>query len=153
LVRLRAAVRARGVAVVYLHAGERVGPNRVLWPPAGRSFSASNDGCLALAVDAGASKLLLPGDLTGYPLLEFTQSLEEEVDLLLLPHDGNGDAGLASLLRRVRPRLALASRSDGEWTDSTRRALIERGVPWLMTARGGAIGFSAREDSLDLGRR
>jgi competence protein ComEC len=136
---LRAAVAERGVPIVATAAGDRIGAHECLWPPRGRDFAARNDGSLVVKLRAGGRTILLAGDLEGFPLLELASRLTEPVDLLVLPHHGNADPGLAGLLRRVRPELALASREERPPPPETRAALGGLGIPWLSTGSGGAI--------------
>ena len=144
---LARAAETAGVALIGCTAGDAPFGARVLWPPAGREFGERNAGCLALQVGCGGVTLAVPGDLEGYPLLELARAPWGRVDALVLPHHGNrGEdeegATLAALLAALRPRLALASR-ESDLPAETLAALRAAGVPWLSTARGGAIALAA----------
>jgi hypothetical protein len=144
---LAGAAEAANIPIIGCSAGDAPFGARVLWPPAGREFGERNAGCLALQVGCGGVTLAVPGDLEGYPLLELARAPWGRVDALVLPHHGNrgedGDgAALAALLAALRPRLALASR-ESDLPAETVAALRAAGVPWLSTARGGAIALAA----------
>jgi competence protein ComEC len=153
------AATAAGAAIRGCTRGDEAFGAHVLWPPDGREFGERNSGCLALRFDGRGLSLDAPGDLEGYPLLELARQSSGPIDVLLLPHHGNrgederGEA-LAALLAALRPRFALASR-DSDLPPSTVAALLAAGVPWLSTARGGAIGIAADPlgDSPDPGLR
>jgi competence protein ComEC len=113
----------------------------ILWPPAGRRFAERNSGCLALTCRIGSLTLLAPGDLEGYPLAELALARPPPADVLLLPHHGNVDPALGALLDAVAPRFAIASR-DNPLPAATCEALRLRKIPWLSTARGGAIAIA-----------
>ena len=122
-------------------AGATVAGATIRWPPAGRQFAERNCGCLVVSCAVGGLTLLAPGDLEGYPLIELAATRPPRVDLLLLPHHGNVDPALGALLDAVAPRFAVASRDD-PLPAATRAALRLRKIPWLSTARGGAIAFT-----------
>lgn len=122
-------------------AGASAAGATILWPPAGRRFAERNSGCLALTCRIGGLTLLAPGDLEGYPLTELALARPPQADVLLLPHHGNVDPALGALLDAVAPRFAIASR-DTPLPAPTLAALRARRIPWLSTARGGAIALS-----------
>ena len=137
IARLREALTQRRVAVCFTARGREILGWRVLWPPPGRRFSSRNEGSLALArVEAGGT-LLIPGDLEGYPLLEFAASAPAAA-ALVLPHHGNEDPALGALLDRVGPNLVLASRR-GPLPPATLRALGARGIRSHSTSEAGAL--------------
>lgn len=72
------------------------------------------------------------------------------VDVLKLPHHGSADPGLAGLLARLRPSVALigvgADNRYGHPTAQSLGALAEAGVLALRTDRGGAIVVRQRVD-------
>ncbi len=142
---LAARARARGIPRRVVTAGQNVGVHRVVWPPSERRFSARNDASLAVVAKLAEQQVLLPGDLEGYPLLDLAHRIDDAIDLLVLPHHGNRDAGLATLLERTRARLAFASRSETELPPETVRALAERWVPWRSSARSGWLHYDASE--------
>ncbi|MSR45939.1 MAG: ComEC/Rec2 family competence protein [Planctomycetes bacterium] len=125
-------------------AGARFGPHEVVWPPAGRRFAARNEGSIAVAIEFGASTWLAPGDLEGYPLVELSvlMATRPAIDLLLLPHHGNADEALRTLLERTRTTRAFASRSTTTLPSATEQALRPLGVVWRSTARSGALGWT-----------
>jgi competence protein ComEC len=135
------AVGSTPVAMTRATAGMTVAGAAIGWPPAGRQFAERNCGCLVVSCEVGGRTLLAPGDLEGYPLIELAATCPPPADLLLLPHHGNVDPALGALLDAVRPRYAIASRDD-PLPAATRAALSLRRIPWLSTARGGAIAFT-----------
>ena len=122
-------------------AGSALAGATLLWPPAGRQFAERNLGGLVLGFDLGGARLFAPGDLQGYPLTELSLRRPPPADLLILPHHGNADPALGALLDQLRPRFAIASRDD-PLPAATAAALRVRKIPWLSTARGGAIVFA-----------
>jgi len=145
--RLRDALAQRGVAVRRVVAGETVGPHEVVWPPRDRTFAARNDGSLALAARIDGARLLFPGDLEGYPLVELAQSLGDAppFDLVVLPHHGNRDPGLEPFVERCRTTRAFVSRSTRELPSATEQALGAAGIAWRSTARSGALSWPAKK--------
>lgn len=141
LVALARAIARHGIAVRVVAAGARIGPHEVVWPPPGRRFAARNDGSLALLARCGRRTLLVPGDLEGYPLIELACSLASRspIDALLLPHHGNADPGLPTLLEHSRTTRAFASRSTLQLPSTTEQALQDRLIPWRSTADDGAL--------------
>jgi competence protein ComEC len=132
--------RARGVEVIALAAGDRIGPHRVLWPSRGRRFLATNDGSLVLETRIGQERILFPGDLEAYSLLECSRAMTEPATILLLPHHGNLDPSLPGLLERTRPLLAVASRGT-PLDPGVRDWLCRSGSAFVSTARGGALAI------------
>ncbi|MBM4015469.1 MAG: MBL fold metallo-hydrolase [Planctomycetes bacterium] len=141
---LAAAISDSGCELRIAAAGDRFGPHRVVWPPPDRRFAARNDGSLALVTELPSGRLLLPGDLTGYPLIELAHALAREpaVDALLLPHHGNADPALSALLKHSRARRAFASRASRALPSVTEQALAAQRVVWWSTASQGALLFS-----------
>jgi competence protein ComEC len=77
------------------------------------------------------------------------------VDVLKVAHHGSDDAGLAPLLDRIRPSLAVisvgAGNSYGHPTGSTLATLSAHGVRTLRTDRDGEIAIEVRRRSIDVG--
>jgi competence protein ComEC len=146
--RLEAAARAAGARVVTVAEGSglRFGPLRidVLWPP--REGTAT----LAAAADPNAGSLVLAARyrswdvlLTGDAEAEATHIDPGPFDVLKVAHHGSDDAGLAALLDRSAPRLALievgADNPYGHPTDATLATLAERSVCVLRTDLDGDL--------------
>jgi competence protein ComEC len=74
------------------------------------------------------------------------------VDVLKVAHHGSDDAGLASLLDRARPRLALisvgAGNSYGHPTAATLATLAEHGVRTLRTDLDGTVTIDVQPGSI-----
>jgi len=112
--------RARGTAVARVAEGAslRCGSLRleVLWPPAARLVAGpagrpddANLLSLVLLARWHAFRALLSGDAEA----EAAPVAPGGVDLLKVAHHGSEDAGLAALLERARPRLAVISAGAG----------------------------------------
>jgi competence protein ComEC len=77
------------------------------------------------------------------------------VDVLKVAHHGSDDAGLGSLLDRIRPQLAVISVGSanpyGHPTPQTLAVLAQHRVPTLRTDEAGAIAIDveAHEFHLD----
>jgi len=74
------------------------------------------------------------------------------IDVLKVAHHGSEDAGLAELLERTRPRLAVVSvgagNPFGHPAPATLATLAAHGVPALRTDRDGTVVLEVRRDSL-----
>jgi competence protein ComEC len=72
--------------------------------------------------------------------------------VLKVAHHGSDDAGLASLLDRAAPRLAVISAGDdnpyGHPTAGTLATLAERGVEVLRTDRDGTVRIDIQGGSI-----
>jgi competence protein ComEC len=143
---------ARHVRRIASDAGQvlRVGPLelRVLWPrrvPAAPPGAEPNDRATVLHVRDGAFDLLLTADAES----NVTAGLElPVVDALKVAHHGSDDPGLAGLLHRLRPRVAVipvgAHNSYGHPAPSTLAAL--RAVPVVRrTDRDGTVRLTVRD--------
>jgi len=129
---------------------------RVLWPPAGllgAGAAGQDPNLLALVIEARWRdfSMLLTADAEA----EAVPLQPGPVDVLKVAHHGSDDAGLAALLERTRPRLAVisvgADNSYGHPTAATIATLARHRVPTLRTDEGGQIvidvsGHSMRVD-------
>jgi len=149
--RLRAAARAAGVPATQVARGAAVrsGPLRlrVLWPPRELLGSAPEDpNRLSVVVLArwGRFSALLGGDAEA----EAVPLDPGPVDVLKVAHHGSEDAGLAGLLARSRPRLAVISvgarNPHGHPSPATLAALAAAGVRVLRTDRDGTVRIEMR---------
>jgi competence protein ComEC len=77
------------------------------------------------------------------------------VDVLKVAHHGSDDAGLAELLERTRPELAVISvgegNSYGHPTPATLATLAGHGVRVLRTDRDGTVEIEAAGSSFEIG--
>ena len=120
---------------------------RVLWPP---------PALLALPLsdqDPNQQALVIEARWHDFSML-LTADAEAEsvpiepgpIDVLKVAHHGSDDAGLASLLERTRPRLAVISVGQGNPyghpTPQTLQTLQEHGVPTLRTDRDGEVDIA-----------
>lgn len=120
---------------------------RILHPPRGYAppfprgpARERNDASLVVAVETPGGRALVPGDVQEdgiRSLLESGADLRAEV--LVLPHHGSFADELPELLRRVRPRAAIASARRGFVPRATRDALALEGIPLFETASCGAV--------------
>jgi len=147
----RIAARA-GVPVERVAAGDalRVGEWRlsVLWPRPGDLVRATdpNDASLIVRARANGVRALLTGDAESRQL-RATGGLRG-IDVLKVGHHGSGDGGLAWVLARDAPRLALVSVGEGNRFGhphpDTLAVLAAAGVAVLRTDREGDLTVSAR---------
>jgi competence protein ComEC len=150
-----AAVRAAGVPTGRLAAGDQIRSGRlrldVLWPPREllrEPLAGADPNHLALVLLASWRRfsMLLTADAEA----ESTPLDPGAVDVLKVAHHGSDDAGLAALLDRTRPSLAVISVGDdnpfGHPTPATLAMLSAHEVRTLRTDRDGTV-------VLDVGRR
>jgi competence protein ComEC len=149
--------RAAGTAPVRVAAGGelRSGELRlqVLWPPAAllsESIAGAdpNQQALVLLARWHDFSMLLSADAEA----EAVPLDPGPVDVLKVAHHGSEDAGLAALLERARPRLAVisvgAGNPYGHPTAATLAALAAHGVRTLRTDRDGTVVLAVRRHSV-----
>jgi competence protein ComEC len=146
--RMAAAAGARGVRRIAPAAGQvlRVGSIvlRVLSPQpeplAAHGGADPNERAIVLEATVGPLRTLLTADAESDVLERLDLST---VDVLKVSHHGSADEGLAALLPRLRPRLAVievgAHNPYGHPVPSTMRALFAAGVRVLRTDRDGTV--------------
>ena len=120
---------------------------RVLWPPPALLASPLSD------QDPNQQALVIEARWHDFSML-LTADAEAEsvpiepgpIDVLKVAHHGSDDAGLASLLERTRPRLAVISVGQGNPyghpTPQTLQTLQKHGVPTLRTDRDGVVDIA-----------
>jgi competence protein ComEC len=129
---------------------------RVLWPPAellGPTSAGEDPNRLALVMEARwrSFSMLLTADAEA----ESVPLDPGPVDVLKVAHHGSDDSGLAALLERTRPRLAVISVGDGNPyghpTAATIGTLARHRIPTLRTDEEGqiVIEVSGRSMSVD----
>ncbi len=145
--------RAAGAVPVRVAAGAALRAGRlrleVLWPPP-EALSRPLGGA-----DANAQALVLLARWGSFTML-LTADAEAEavplepgpVDVLKVAHHGSDDAGLAMLLERARPQLAVISVGSGNPyghpTATTLATLASHGVPVLRTDQDGDVEIAVR---------
>jgi competence protein ComEC len=142
------AVRAAGVPTGRLAAGGEIRSGRlrldVLWPPREllrEPLAGGDPNHLALVLLARwrSFSMLLTADAEA----ESTPLEPGPVDVLKVAHHGSDDAGLAALLDRTRPGLAVISVGEGNPfghpTPATLATLAGHGVRTLRTDRDGTV--------------
>jgi competence protein ComEC len=154
---LLGAARAAGVDPIQVGEGAEVRSGslhlRVLWPP--RELL----GDAAMGVDPNQLALVLLARWHDFSMLLSADAEAEAVpldpgpiDVLKVAHHGSEDAGLASLLDRTRPRLAVisvgAANPYGHPTAATVSTLDRHGVATLRTDRDGTVIFEVRPGSV-----
>ena len=127
----------------------------VLWPPA-ELIAGTTDGAdpnrlaIVMRVRWGRFSMLLSADAEA----ESVPLEPGPIDVLKVAHHGSEDAGLAALLDRVRPRLAVisvgAGNPFGHPTAAVLSALAGRGVRTLRTDRDGTIVLEVAGDSIEV---
>jgi competence protein ComEC len=156
---LRAEAAAGGVATVRLAAGGVLRSGRLrleaLWPPpellatplAGED---PNTQALVLRARWGRFSMLLTADAEA----EAVPIESGPVDVLKVAHHGSDDAGLAALLDRTRPRLAVISVGEGNPfghpTPATLATLAGHGVRTLRTDRDGSIEIDVGQGQVEV---
>jgi competence protein ComEC len=134
-----AAARSRGARLVVARRGQdyRLGrlQLRVLWPDGpGPPGDDPNRHAVVLLVSYGAVDALLTADAETDVTLGLALS---PVEILKVAHHGSADAGLARLLARTRPRLAVISvgRDNGYGHPTPETIAVLRAAPGLMLFR------------------
>jgi len=154
-----AAAATAGIPARRLAAGSVVRSGRlrleVLWPPA-QLLSGSHEGedpnALALVMRARWHRFAML--LTADAEAEATPLDPGPVDVLKVAHHGSDDTGLAGLLDRTRPRLAVisvgAGNPFGHPTAMTLATLVAHGACVLRTDRNGPIAIEVGSHSTNL---
>lgn len=151
----RAAAGAAGVELQQIAAGQELRSGQlhlqVLWPP--RELLNEPLG----GEDPNQQALVLEARWHGFSML-LTADAEAEsvpidpgpIDVLKVAHHGSDDAGLASLLNRARPKLAVISVGEdnpyGHPTQGTLSTLERDGVPTLRTDQDGEVVIDVEGD-------
>jgi competence protein ComEC len=151
------AARAAGAATLGVAQGTALRSGslqlEVLWPPPSLLREA------APGTDPNQLALVLLARWHDFSIL-LTADAEAEavsldpgpVDVLKVAHHGSEDAGLAALLDRIRPRLALisvgAGNSYGHPTAATLATLAAHGVRTLRTDRDGTVVLEVSRHSI-----
>lgn len=138
--------RRRGVRVAPVRVGQRLQVGRlalrIRWPTPSAAHRPGDPNDRAAVVEAslGRLRVVVPADAEGNVL---TQLPGLAADVLVVSHHGSEDPALPTLLRRLRPALAVISvgaRNDyGHPRPATLDALRRAGVPTLRTDRGGGV--------------
>lgn len=122
----------------------------VLWPPAGLKLQEHNNYSCVLLVKGKFGTVLLTGDI--HRPVEFWLARHEplpEVDVLQVPHHGSRTSSSFSFLKRVQPRLALASHGYANGFGHPHAQVVNHykalNIPLFSTAEGGMIVFPSRE--------
>ena len=150
---LAACPRSRAV-----RAGETIRSGRlrldVLWPNAGR-FPADNEDPNARSLVLRARLGKFEGLLTGDAEAESAPVDPGPVDLLKVAHHGSADSGLAALLARASPNLAVISVGAGNGyrhpAPETLSTLAAGGVPVQRTDDDGEVVIEVRGDGWTVG--
>jgi competence protein ComEC len=164
-VQLLEQVRARGVPIVPIAAGDRWETSEArfeVWhpPPAeGSPFGRSSDNARSVVLDLGAAGHhgLLTGDLEADGLVHLVRRPPPTLDVMLAPHHGGRTANPRWLYDWARPGLVVVSqRPPMPGTNDALAALPARNVPLLRTwergairlrwTRGGVVAFGFRDD-------
>jgi competence protein ComEC len=157
--RLLGTARGVGAVAVRASAGDelRSGGLRleVLWPPPELLAEPSpgadpNQLALVLLARWHDFSMLLTADAEA----EAVPLDPGPVDVLKVAHHGSDDAGLASLVERTKPRLAVISVGDGNPfghpTASTLATLSSHGVPVVRTDLDGTVEIDVDGGSVDV---
>jgi competence protein ComEC len=153
-----AEARAAGSAPLRMAQGEELHSGKldleVLWPPReslARPLAGAdpNDSALVFLARWHGFSMLLTADAEA----ETVPLDPGPVDVLKVAHHGSDDAGLAGLLDRTRPGLAVisvgAGNSYGHPTAGTLATLADHGVHTLRTDLDGTVTIDVRGDSIE----
>jgi len=128
---------------------------RVLWPPAELLTGISpvaDPNQLALVIEARWRDFTML--LTADAEAESVPIESGPVDVLKVAHHGSEDAGLAALLDRIRPRLAVISvggdNSYGHPAPPTLATLRRHGIPTLRTDEEGTVAIAVERHRFTL---
>lgn len=119
----------------------------VLWPPAGRRITSTNNAGLVLRLTARGRSVLFPADIqvpTERELLQTPDRLRS--DVLVAPHHGSAEVSTADFLAAVHPLDVLSSndrRLSKKQKDFDR---VAEGVPLYRTSRFGAVSVCIGKD-------
>ncbi len=151
--RLLAEARSAGARTRRVAAGAELRSGRlrldVIWPPSellAGSHAGQDPNRLALVMVArwGGFSMLLTADAEA----ESTPLDPGPIDVLKVAHHGSEDAGLAGLLERTRPKLAVisvgADNPYGHPTAKTLASLAAHGVRTLRTDEDGPVAIVVR---------
>jgi competence protein ComEC len=152
-----AEARAAGAATLRMAQGGQLHSGsldlEVLWPPRASlsqplAGADPNDSALVFLVRWHGFSMLLTADAEA----ETVPLDPGPVDVLKVAHHGSDDAGLASLLDRTRPRLAVisvgAGNSYGHPTPATLATLAAHGVRTLRTDLDGTVTIDVEGNSI-----
>lgn len=155
---------AAGVAVRQVAAGQELRSGllrlRVLWPPA-ELLASRRPAPLRPGQDPNQTALVMEARWRRFAML-LTADAEAEsvpiepgpVDVLKVAHHGSDDAGLAALLERARPKLAVISVGEdnpyGHPTAGTLAVLARHRVPTLRTDLDGDVVIEVEPGSFRL---
>jgi len=144
---LREAARRSGIRTVAASAGRVLRSGRleleVLWPLPGAAIDAENpnETSIVLLARWRHFTMLLTGDAEA----EVAPVDPGSIDVLKVAHHGSADAGLAGLLARAKPALAVISVGAGNPhrhpSDETLEALAEWMTPVVRTDRDGELSI------------
>jgi competence protein ComEC len=143
--------RISGLAGQVLHVGGMV--MRVLWPPpepaALKAGADPNERAIVSEVDGEGVRTLLTADAESDVLDRLDP---RPIDVLKVAHHGSADDGLASLLERLRPRVAGIevgrNNTYGHPAPATLHALRSARVPFVRTDRDGSVSVEPAGASL-----
>ena len=134
--------RERGFEVVAASRGRSFdlgGARAVVVAPGPGDEGSDNDLSMALLLEWEGRRILLSGDLEEAGIARLLESDPPRADVVVLPHHGEGLAGLGQLLSRTRPRWAIASAPAGGGDPSARDVCRRAGAALLETGEDGAV--------------
>lgn len=147
---LLAEIRAAGIPVEYLSAGDRLDTGRtgieILWPVADAMIPLqdANRYSLAMRIDLAGISLFAAGDLEG----EYECYAARDADILKVSHHGSKSSTGEEFLRLVSPRAALITASGTSRYlphEETLNRLAQSGVSVYNTGEKGAVTIRIRE--------
>ena len=121
------------------------GVNFTVYPPEKEYYEkdTSNNSSLVTAIEFGEQAFLFTGDSESERLAELLALEPGEFDVLQIPHHGEWDMLLVSLVKKTNPDYAVITSSEEEPEDlRTLELLRQEGVEAILTREGEADIFS-----------
>lgn len=146
-----------GVAVQYLNAGDRVQGEEIVWravsPLVRGQAQDINENSLALFLECESFRGMFTGDMGEEQETRITGYLTE-CDFLKVAHHGSKHSTGNRFLRKVRPKIAVASSSAantyGHPHPDTLKRLEENRCHAFLTKDSGAVNLKVKDDAVEV---
>ena len=125
-----------------------------VYPPQKETYEKdpSNNSSLVTAVRFGDTSFLFTGDAESARLAEVVAWDLGKFDLLQIPHHGNWDMLLVSLLRMTDPSLALITSSEEEPEDMRTLRLLQQESVQVLLSREGELDIASDGTAVTVNR-
>ncbi|MCI9545061.1 MAG: hypothetical protein HFH60_00005 [Lachnospiraceae bacterium] len=146
-----------GVAVQYLNTGDRVQGEEIVWravsPLAKGQVQDINENSLALFLECESFRGMFTGDMGEEQEMRIAGYLTE-CDFLKVAHHGSKHSTGKRFLRKVRPKIAVASSSAtntyGHPHPDTLKRLEENRCQAFLTKDSGAVNLKVKDDAVEV---